>query len=83
MFLYILALRNIKSSTPSQPRCYLQVSAVELHDPLLHPFLVRQQFVQPEELHVCNVIIVPNLRCGYKEQNISFSHKQHLCFSVV
>lgn len=46
----------------------LQVPAVELHDPLLHLLLVRQQPVYPQEVPVCYIIIVTNLRCGLKKK---------------
>lgn len=41
----------------------VQVPAVELHDPLLHLLLVRQQPVNPQEVPVCDIIVVADLRC--------------------
>lgn len=48
--------------------------AVELHDPLLHLLLVRQQLVVPQEVSVCYVVIVADLRCGSwrRNENVSF-----------
>lgn len=45
----------------------LQVPVVEIHDPLLHLLLVRQQPVYPQEVPVRHIIIVTNLRCGLKK----------------
>ena len=51
-------------------RSNLQVPTVELHDPLLHLLLVRQQLVRPQEVPVCYIIIVTDLRCGLRETSI-------------
>lgn len=46
----------------------VQVPTVELHDPLLHLLLVRQQPVYPQEVPVCDIIIVADLRCCVTER---------------
>lgn len=50
----------------------LQMYAMELHDFLLHFVLVRQQLVCPQEIHVCYIIIVTNLRCYLKSKISDF-----------
>ena len=40
------------------------MSAVQLHDPLLHLLLVRQQLGRPQEVSVRVVVVVPDLRWG-------------------
>lgn len=55
---------NMKPGAGQIRRRDLQVSAVELHDPLLHLLLVRQQLVRPQEVSVSYIIVVANLRCG-------------------
>jgi len=47
------------------------VPAVELHDPLLHLLLVRQQFGGPQEVPVCCVAVVADLRCGSGNRDTS------------
>lgn len=58
----------------------VQVPAVELHDPLLHLLLVRQQPVYPQEVPVCDIIIVADLRCCVterKKKRFSFNSRSN------
>lgn len=40
------------------------VSAVELHDPLLHLLLIWQEFVHSQKVPVCYIIKVTHFRCN-------------------
>lgn len=62
------SVQKHKCDIAGQVLLYLQVPAVELHDLLLHLLLVRQQLVRPQEVPVCCIIIVANLRCGLKDK---------------
>lgn len=52
-----------------------QVPAVQLHDPLLHLLLIRQQLVRPQEVSVSDVIVVSDLGCGRRSSRASASIK--------
>ncbi len=53
----------------------LQVPAVQLHDPLLHLLLVRQQLVHPQEVSVSCIVVVTDLRWGLRSKTSVFQGK--------
>lgn len=56
----------------SEWKTNVQVPAVELHDPLLHLLLVRQQPVHPQEVPVGYIVIVADLRCCVTNRQTGF-----------
>lgn len=48
------------------------VSAVELHDPLLHLLLIWQEFVCSQKVPVCHIVIVTHFRCKNEKKNSTF-----------